>query len=440
MKNTSKTMEIGEKAAERKKRIKSLWGKAHERIIDIYGDMPDVRILNRFYSEKMIYGNNDSVILWDLVAEMRRRAKEKGYTTTLGGTDASCFTAYLLGMCENPLPLHYLCPVCKKIEFINAPALPWDMQDKPCECGGVMHAEGFDVPFETHIRMAHSPWPILWVSPASLEEAKKIVVEQTSEIFWLHELPKPDFASVKFAFLPFDEEINCEEDPDTAENKYDNFPHITIIPHDTYKCIDRLYEETGENLFESNLSKKLLANPRIIVSFANGDTDNIPNFRSKFLDMKEELRLASPKNYYDLLQFMGAMHGTNTWCDNAECLIRDGICSIRDIPTHRDDVFMLLRSKLREAGHGDVGIAYNIATKIRLGVYARVGISAEDRTLLEYLDLTEWFIPYAEKIQYMFPKAHNIESLRIALTLMWYKINYPEAFKEIMKKEGAQLG
>ena len=47
MKNTSKTMDIGEKAAERKKRIKSLWGKAHDRIIDIYGDMPDVAFLRQ---------------------------------------------------------------------------------------------------------------------------------------------------------------------------------------------------------------------------------------------------------------------------------------------------------------------------------------------------------------------------------------------------------
>lgn len=426
---------MNDKSNVRKKCIKDLWKKAHDTLVFKYGDMPDIRILNRFYSEKMLFGDGDSIILWDLVATLRREANGKGYTTLLGGTDGSCFTAYHIGMCENPLPLHYLCPVCKKIEFISEHALPWDMPDKPCECGGIMHAEGFDAPFETHIRMAHQPRPNLWVSPAFLEEAEKIVIEKASGLYRLCKLTKPEFVPIKFVFLPFDGETNFEDNIDESGNKYDTFPGITIIPFDVYRHCANISEKTGVDFREVNLN-----DPRIIEAFANGNIDNIPNFKSNSLNMGEALCLAKPRNCYDLLQFLGAMHGTNTWCNNAECLIRDGICSIGDIPAHRDDVFMLLRDKLREAGHGDVGIAYNIATKIRLGVYARVGISAEDRALLEYLDLPEWFIPYAEKIQYMFPKAHNLESLRIALTLMWYKVNYPEMFKKNMKKEGAQLG
>ncbi len=426
---------INTKINERKKLMRELWKKAEDALKALYGDMPDMRILNRFYTEKMIFGETDSVILWDLVAETIHQAKEKGYTTTIAGTDGSCFTAYLLGMCENPLPLHYLCPVCKKTEFINERALPWDMPNKPCECGGVMRADGFDIPFETHIRMAHRPWPNVCVNPAFMEEAKQIVRKKVGGLYRICTLTKPDYAPVKFVFLPFNGESEFEEHVDTVDGKYDDFPRITIIPFDLYERKARLCEETGENLFEGILSKKVLSDPRIIEAFANGDTDNIPNFTSKFLDMKEALRLASPKNYYDLLQFMGAMHGTNTWCNNAECLIRDGICSIGDIPTHRDDVFMLLRDKLREAGHEDVGIAYNLAMKIRYGISANRGISAEELALLDYLDLPEWFIPYAERIQYMFSKAHNIESLRIALTFMWYKINYPKEFDACVKSK-----
>ncbi len=419
---------------------KELWQKAEKALYDIYGDMPDIHILNRFYSEKMVFEKTQSVIFWDLVTEIRRRAKEKGYAATLGGTDGSCFTAYLLGMCENPLPLHYLCPVCKKTEFISARALPWDMPNKICECGGAMRAEGFEISYEMHIVMARRPWPNVWVNPKFMEEAKQIVREKVGGLYRICTLTKPDYAPVKFVFLPFDGESDFEEDVDTVDGKYDDFPHITIIPFDLYERKSRLCEETGEDLFGDGFGGKLLSDPRIIEAFANGDIDNIPNFTPKFLDMKEALHLASPKNYYDLLQFMGAMHGTNTWCNNAECLIRDGICDIGDIPTHRDDVFMLLRDKLREAGHEDVGIAYNLAMKIRYGIFARNGIDAESYALLEYLDLPEWFIPYAEKIQYMFPKAHNVESLRTSLTFMWYKINYPEEFNEIMRKEGAQHG
>ena len=431
MDNALKNKIINTKINERKKRIKELWNEAHKNMTHIYGEIPDVRILNRFYTEKMIFGEGDSIIFWDLAATIRSQANKKGYTTSLGGTDGSCFTAYLLGMCENPLPIHYLCPECKKTEFINEPALPWDMPDKPCKCGGIMHAEGFDVPFETHIRMAHQPRPNLWVSPAFLEEAEKIVIEKASGLYRLCKLTKPEFVPIKFVFLPFDGETNFEDNIDESGNKYDTFPGITIIPFDVYRHCANLSEKTGVDFREVNLN-----DPRIIEASANGNIDNIPNFKSNSLNMGEALCLAKPRNCYDLLQFLGAMHGTNTWCNNAERLIRDGICSIGDIPAHRDDVFILLRDKLREAGHEDVGIAYNIATKIRFGAYAQVGISAENRALLEYLDMPGWFISYIEKIDYMFPKAHNIESLRTSLTFMWYKINYPEVFNKIMKGFG----
>ena len=122
------------------------------------------------------------------------------------------------------------------------------------------------------------------------------------------------------------------------------------------------------------------------------------------------------------------MHGTGSWWGNAEMLIKEDTCSIGEIPAHRDDVFMALRDKLREAGHTDTGIAFNITTKARRGVYAREGIAAEDRAVLEYLDLPKWFATYLEKVQYMSPKSHSVENLRTALVFMWYKINYPEIF------------
>ena len=150
-------------------------------------------------------------------------------------------------------------------------------------------------------------------------------------------------------------------------------------------------------------------------------------------ELKEGFKAADIKDRYDLLKFLGTMHGTSNWWDNAERLVKDGICKIGDIPSHRDDVFLLLRDKLREVGHTDVGIAYNITTKTRLGVYSRVAIRAEDRALIEYLDLPEWFVPYIEKIQYMSNKANSVGTLRIALAFMWYKINYPCVFDEVVK-------
>lgn len=423
---------------------RALWKKAHDALTVKYGDLPDVCILNRFYSEKMLFENSDYIMMWDLVAELRLRAKEDGSITRIYGTNTDAFASFLLAVTEtNPLELHYLCPVCKKVEFIKEKqVLPWDLPDKPCECGGMMSADGFDIPKEMCISRKLGPWLHLAVSSAFMKTAEKIVREKMGGLYRICKLTKPEYAILRFVFLPFSEEGDYEENVDTVDDKYDSYPQITIAPSLTFDSAKALTDTTGIDFEKicAFVSSRCFSDLRIIEAFRSGDVDGIPDFTLKFLDMKDALRLASPKNYYDLLQFMGAMHGTNTWCDNAKCLNRDGICSIRDIPTHRDDVFMLLRDKLREAGHMDVGIAYNIATKIRLGVYARVGISAEDRALLEYLDLPEWFVSYVEKIEYMTSKSNSISSLRIALAFMWYKANYPETFKKNMKKEGAQHG
>lgn len=426
---------INEKITARRKLIKSLWKKAHDVMTFIYGDMPDVRILNRFYSEKMQFGDKDHIIMWDLAADIRLEAKEKGHLSTLSGTDASCLTSYLIGASDsNPLELHYRCSECKRTEFLSKNLLPWDISDKPCECGGVMRADGFDVPCEMHTPGRGAPWPHITMAPAFMNSVESIIREKMGGLYRICKLTKPGFEILKFAFLPFDGEPDFEEDVDTVDDKYDMYPQITIVSPFSYDNAKKLSEVTGMDFDEvrADLEHKYLSDPRIILAFAKADIGGVLHFdlwrHPHARDLRNELRAANPKNNYDLLKYFGVMHGTGSWWGNAEVLIKEDTCSIGEIPAHRDDVFMALRDKLREAGHTDTGIAFNITTKARRGVYAREGIAAEDRAVLEYLDLPKWFATYLEKVQYMSPKSHSVENLRIALVFMWYKINYPEIF------------
>ena len=38
---------------------KEAWDKAYKRIFELYGNVPDLRIVSRFYSEKMILQESD---------------------------------------------------------------------------------------------------------------------------------------------------------------------------------------------------------------------------------------------------------------------------------------------------------------------------------------------------------------------------------------------
>ena len=91
-----------------RKLIDKLWQKAEKTLYALYGDMADMRILNRFYSEKMAFFGSDVIILWNRVGEICAKAASRNHLARVRGTVGSCFTAYLLGATENnPLPLHY---------------------------------------------------------------------------------------------------------------------------------------------------------------------------------------------------------------------------------------------------------------------------------------------------------------------------------------------
>ena len=56
------------------------------------------------------------------------------------------FLAWLLGGTNvNPLPAHYYCPVCKKVEWIPDVKCGLDAPDQSCSCGAMYEKDGFGI-------------------------------------------------------------------------------------------------------------------------------------------------------------------------------------------------------------------------------------------------------------------------------------------------------
>ena len=185
-----------------------------------------------------------------------------------------------------------------------------------------------------------------------------------------------------------------------------------------------LERATGKNFYEVPFSTEA-----VLQGFESVNTEGVFDFENAFI--KKLLLGVVSVRFYDLMVISGLGHGTHTWTENGEVLVQKGH-SMREIIAYRDDVFTLIRSKLMSCGIADVGLAFVVMEQAYLGRYAQKGMPKNIRVSLEAIGVEDWLIESIGKMLYLFPKAQGATYVRLAATLMWYKLNYPKEFKEIM--------
>ena len=357
---------------------KEIWDKAYKRIFELYGDMPDLRIVSRFYSEKQALMQYEVGKYFYDLAKLRRGAEEAGERLIVKAPVASCFVAYLLRATdENPLPAHYYCPKCKTVLWMEGRCV-FDMRDRFCSCGERMKPEGFDIPFETY-----------------LPYAKKLRVADITDESYL-ELSEATFSHYQKSLL------------DTA-NICKQLEKVTGIGMDDIDMNDR---DVKCRLLTGNFEK---------LAGVGGEKA-----------IKQMITLTHPVTYNELLKLIGLAHGTCTWRYNAEQLLSDGICSLADIPATRDEVFMIIRDAMRDCDFHDTGFAFDISNKARRGYYHEHGMDNYTNSTLQMLGLDSWFGSYIRFTQYMSTKALAVLELKYSIILNWYQVYYPREYQRIM--------
>ena len=371
-----------------------IWNKAEKALFEKYGETPDIQIVNRFLSEKRFLADYGVAEYFDELAGICRESIEKYNEKLIAkNTVSCCFTAYLLGASDiNPLPMHYYCPKCKRVEWVddldNDKCL-FDMRHtRTCECGAEMKIDGYDIPWETYLPYAQRL------------KTKDPVPENYKDLF--NALTKKHF---QWSLLGAAQAVNL-------------LGQATGVAPDEIDLSDR---EVKYRLLGSDFSS--IMHPKL----------------AEFL--KQAYAVVQPccYSYAELLKLIGLAKGTGTWKHNAEELL-NGKCRLSDIPATRDEVFMLIRDAMQERGVYDIGFAYDVAEKARKDYYAEHGMDGYTIDTLKNLGFEDWLASYLLSVRYMSTKALSVMELKHIILLTWYQTYYPKQYVEVIGDENIWEG
>lgn len=147
-------------------------------------------------------------------------------------------------------------------------------------------------------------------------------------------------------------------------------------------------------------------------------TIGIPEFGTNFV--REMLKDIEPKSFSDIVKVSGLSHGTDVWAGNAKNLFlgiesKDKI-NFSEVIACRDDIMVYLLSKKL-----DPKDAFLIMERVRKGK----GLSEAEERIMRQHQVPNWYIESCQKIKYMFPKAHAVAYVIMALRIGWFKVYRP---------------
>ena len=365
------------------------WDKAYKRIFELYGEDPDFRIVNRFLSEKAALAHFGVAEYFEELAGICQESIDKyNEKLVVKNTVCSCFAAYLLGASEiNPLPPHYYCETCKRVEWTDEDDCIFDMRGtRTCECGETMRADGYNLPYETYIPYAQKL------------KTKDPVPENYKDLF--ESLTKKHF---QWSLLGAAQAGNL------------------------------LGQATGVRPEEIDLSDR-----EVKYRLLGGDFACMHPKLAEFL--KQAYTIVQPSNYHEMLKLIGIAHGTQVWKNNAENWLLSGECELSEILATRDELYMCLWLDTIIYHQYDKGFALDVTDKARKGFYFEHGMDGYTVEMLRKFCYDEWFIDYLLSVRYMSTKALSVMELKHIILLTWYQTYYPKQYAEVIGDENIWKG
>ena len=463
-----------------------------DKAISIYGDpLPEI-VQKRIDKELgAIIGYGFST-LYMIAVKLVAKSLSDGYIVGSRGSVGSSFVAFLSGITEvNSLSAHYICPKCKHYEF-DVPAgyaCGIDLPPKACPvCGTEMGRDGFNIPFEVFLGFKGNKVPDIDLNfsgeyqPVAHNYIKELfgaefcfragtigtIAEKTAYGYVLKYAEERGLSlsnaeklrlangitGVKrttgqhpagmvvlpkeysiFQFTPIQHPADdMTSDTITTHfdfsSMHDVLVKLDVLGHDDPTMLRKLQDLTG-----IAPQKVPLHDPEVfakIISLFSGTealgitaeelgvsktgTLGVPEFGTKFV--RGMLEDTKPTSMEELIRISGLSHGTDVWLGNAADLVKAGV-PLKECICTRDDIMNALIA---------LGVDSEIAFKTMENVRKGKGLRPEMEEAIQAVDAPPWYIDSCKKIKYMFPRAHAVAYVTMALRIAYFKIYYPAAY------------
>ena len=206
---------------------------------------------------------------------------------------------------------------------------------------------------------------------------------------------------------------------------------LDILGHDDPTTLRILQDLTGVDIYSIPLDDEKvmsLFSGTEALGVEPADIDSktgssgIPEFGTSFV--KQMLMDTKPKTFAELVRISGLSHGTDVWLNNAQEYVRQGIATLSEIITVRDDIMnYLIDNGL------DKSVAFTIMEFVRKGQPTKNPEKwKEFSEIMKKHKVKQWYIDSCEKIKYMFPKGHAVAYVMMAVRIAYFKVYYPLEF------------
>lgn len=365
----------------------------------LYGDSIPQQVYDRLAVEWAILQDENWMLLFEGLTVIADISRGNGCCFSIQGVIESSLIAHLAGLTEaDPLPAHYLCPRCNRVEFIadgSVKCAP-DLPERICpECGTILNRSGFDLQLDFPFARDRI-WPL---AEAAIDGSYiKEICNRFEDKLGAVIIPSFDLRTHICDFnTPVMTRIMLKTNGDSKMEK--RFRRRTGI------------DMCGIPLCGDEGMKKILP-------FIETEINRVLPVCEDSLSAVTSV--ITPSCFGDLIRICGLALAEDAWQDNGKELIRDGIATLNEIITCRDDVY----SRMIQAGFTPEE-AYRITGGVRKGRWKYKGNAKKEqyRSDLHDKGIPKWYIGSMEKISYLVPRSVCVRYALAACRAAWIKLH-----------------